>query len=151
MLTEINKNRLIWIDRMRGLAMLAVVIQHMTAYWNNDFIYLKFLSMTDIGVFFFVSGYIINKVSKINDIKSAGIFILKKTSQLMIPFLLWGLIVNKYTMDTISTVGMEYFIAQWKNPTLWFLLTLYGYMFIFICFKLLENHFRGDTLLSFFI
>lgn len=136
---ETNQSRLLWIDRMRGIAMLAVVIQHMTAYWNNDFIYLKFLSITDIGVFFFVSGYIINKSSKIENIKSAVIFFLKKTFQLMIPFLVWGLIVNKLHINILA-IEVEDIIELWRNPMLWFLLTLYGYMLLFMCFKLLRSN-----------
>lgn len=81
------KERLHWIDIMRGMAMLFVVMQHMSAYLYYDYLYYKFITIVDIGIFFFVSGYILDKVVCLNSFYEVLIFILKKTIQLMVPFL----------------------------------------------------------------
>lgn len=56
LLTQLPQ-RLLWIDRMRGLAILSVVIQHLTYYYQNDFIYHKLIGISNMALFFFVSGY----------------------------------------------------------------------------------------------
>lgn len=86
------KERLHWIDIMRGMAMLFVVMQHMSAYLYYDYLYYKFITIVDIGIFFFVSGYILDKVVCLNSFYEVLIFILKKTIQLMVPFFVWGVI-----------------------------------------------------------
>ena len=126
------KERLHWIDIMRGMAMLFVVMQHMSAYLYYDYLYYKFITIVDIGIFFFVSGYILDKVVCLNSFYDVLIFILKKTIQLMVPFLVWGLIAKHYFFAVApSAITFEDLISQWTAPTLWFLLTLYGYMYYF--------------------
>lgn len=130
------KERLHWIDIMRGMAMLFVVMQHMSAYLYYDYLYYKFITIVDIGIFFFVSGYILDKVVCLNSFYEVLIFILKKTIQLMVPFFVWGVIAKHYFFAVSpSAITFEDLISQWTAPTLWFLLTLYGYMYYFAdCF-----------------
>lgn len=126
------KERLHWIDIMRGMAMLFVVMQHMSAYLYYDYLYYKFITIVDIGIFFFVSGYILDKVVCLNSFYEVLIFILKKTIQLMVPFFVWGVIAKHYFFAVSpSAITFEDLISQWTAPTLWFLLTLYGYMYYF--------------------
>lgn len=93
-----------------------------------------------MAVFFFISGYIIEKTSRIENTKDFFIFLKKKTIQLMLPFIMWQFIVRKFffvtdwQMLTWSDI-MDGFI----HPSLWFLLTLYGYMFAFAGFRIIAN------------
>jgi fucose 4-O-acetylase-like acetyltransferase len=64
-----RQERLIWVDRMRGLAILSVVIQHLTYYYLNDIIYHKLIGISNMAVFFFISGYILEKTTEIKNIK----------------------------------------------------------------------------------
>ena len=50
--------RLEWIDRMRGLAILSVVVQHLTYSFSNEFVYHKIIEISNMGLFFFISGYL---------------------------------------------------------------------------------------------
>ena len=59
--------------------MLFVVVQHMSAFLCYDYLYYKFITIVDIGIFFFVSGYILDKVVCLNSFYDVLIFILKKT------------------------------------------------------------------------
>lgn len=137
---EKSLNRIIWIDRMRGLAILSVVIQHLTYCFENQFVYHKLIGISNMAVFFFISGYIIEKTSRIENTKDFFIFLKKKTIQLMLPFIMWQFIVRKFffvtdwQMLTWSDI-MDGFI----HPSLWFLLTLYGYMFAFAGFRIIAN------------
>lgn len=135
-----ERQRLDWVDRMRGIAMLMVVMQHISAFWRNSFVYERFLSMVDIGLFFFVSGYILNETTKFKSLKDDIVFLRKRTFHLMIPFFIWGVIAHHcFFVERPSIISLNDIVSQWENPTLWFLLTLYGYMYYFVGHKIVDN------------
>lgn len=66
-----EKQRLLYVDQLRGLVMLMVVLVHLSSYATTAHPEMSRL-MAVLGnfrmpLFFFVSGYIINKVTKINE------------------------------------------------------------------------------------
>lgn len=126
-------NRIEWIDRMRGLAILSVVVQHMTYSFGNEFIYHKLIGICNMGIFFFISGFILNETCKIKNLNDVFRFYLKKVIQLIVPLVVWGLIVKNYFfhIGEWRIISVNDVIALWKNPGLWFLLTLFGYMLYF--------------------
>lgn len=135
-----RQERLIWVDRMRGLAILSVVIQHLTYYYLNDFIYHKLIGISNMAVFFFISGYILEKTTEIKNIKEYISFAWKKTIQLMLPFLIWGIIVKKYFFtENWEPITIGNMIEEFIHPHLWFLLTLYGYVLILPIFQLFNK------------
>lgn len=139
LLTQLPQ-RLLWIDRMRGLAILSVVIQHLTYYYQNDFIYHKLIGISNMALFFFVSGYIWDKTSSIQQLQEAVKFLMKKTRQLILPFLIWTFIVDRYFFHTEwDVLSFEEVMQEFLQPHLWFLLTLYGYCFVFPIYKLFAN------------
>lgn len=74
-----NLERLHWIDRMRGLAILSVVIQHLVIYnTHNTYVFHHLIGISNMAVFFFISGYILNQTTWIVNAKETGLFILKK-------------------------------------------------------------------------
>lgn len=121
---------------MRGLAILSVVIQHLTYYFENQFIYHKLIGISNMAVFFFISGYIIEKTSRLTSAKDILSFLKKKTIQLMLPFIMWQFVVRKFffTSDWQMLTWNDV-IDGFVHPALWFLLTLYGYMFTYVGFK----------------
>lgn len=134
-----SANRIEWVDRMRGIAIISVVIQHLTMYfsYHDSLIYLKLIGACNMGVFFFVSGYIINKTSNINNIYSCFSFIKKKFLQLIIPLLFWGILTHYLFAKNVYQISYEDLYTQWKSPHLWYLLTLFGYTLPFPFYKLL--------------
>lgn len=134
-----SANRIEWVDRMRGIAIISVVIQHLTMYfsYHDSLIYLKLIGACNMGVFFFVSGYIINKTSNINNIDSCFSFIKKKFLQLIIPLLFWGILTHYLFAKDVYQISYEDLYSQWKEPHLWYLLTLFGYTVPFPFYKLL--------------
>lgn len=89
-------SRIEWIDRMRGLAILSVVIQHLTPNFCNEFVYYKLISISNMALFFFVSGYILNMTTKTETINDILLFLRKKTIQLLFPLIVYQLIVTQY-------------------------------------------------------
>lgn len=133
-----DNNRIEWVDRMRGIAILSVVIQHLTMLFPycNSLIYLKLISACNMGVFFFVSGYIINKTSNINNIYLCFSFIRKKFLQLIIPLLFWGILTHYLFAKDVYHISFQDLYSQWEKPHLWYLLTLFGYTLPFSFYKL---------------
>lgn len=117
-----STNRIEWVDRMRGIAIISVVIQHLTMYfsYHDSLIYLKLIGACNMGVFFFVSGYIINKTSNINNIYSCFSFIKKKFLQLIIPLLFWGILTHYLFAKDVYLISYEDLYSQWKEPHLWY-------------------------------
>lgn len=135
------QKRILWVDRMRGLAMLSVVIQHLSYYFpsSGSLTYINLITVCNMGVFFFVSGYIIDKTSKINDINSFSACIKKKFLQLMVPFFFWGILSNYVFSRHFSPLSINEIFDEWEHPTLWYLLTLFGYVIPFAFYKLIWN------------
>lgn len=132
--------RLIWVDRMRGLAILSVVIQHLTYYYQNDFMYHKLIGIVNMSIFFFISGFIWAKTARIETWNDGLHYVIKKTIQLMLPFIVWTFIVAPYFFQTNwETWTFAKIVDEFVNPHLWFLLTLYGYTFYFVIFKIFNK------------
>ena len=74
------KEKLVWIDNLKGLAIIAVVLGHIASPLS------KFIYAWHIPLFFFVSGLLINKDRSIKD------SIKRDFSRLMIPFYAFSLI-----------------------------------------------------------
>ncbi len=74
------KKKIIWIDNLKGLAIIAVVIGHMASPLLNS------IYAWHIPLFFFVSGLLINKSRSIKD------SIKRDFSRLMIPYIIFSFI-----------------------------------------------------------
>lgn len=129
--------RLVWVDKMRGLAILSVVVQHLSLYYVLDFAYAKLIAIANMSVFFFISGYIWERTAHVENIREAGVFILKKSIQLVIPLVVWTFISPWFFHIGWELPTIQGLIAEYEKPHLWFLLTLYGYVFWFALYKLM--------------
>lgn len=137
----IEEKRLEWVDKMRGIAILSVVIQHLTYCYQNEFIYHKLIAISNMGVFFFISGFIWNKTAHINNIKDAIIYFIKKTIQILVPFISWTFFMHTYCFQKNWQVwSISQIIHEFREPHLWFLLSLYGYSFYFIIYKIVNKY-----------
>lgn len=93
-----------------------------------------------MGVFFFISGYIWERTAQISNVKEGMTYLIKKTIQIMLPFMVWSFLVYPYFFQTDwKSWNIELIIQEFTNPHLWFLLTLYAYGFYFVLFKLFNK------------
>ena len=123
--------------------MFSVVVQHMSNSFPNDFVYHKLIAISNMAVFFFVSGYIIQSTAKISGLKDVVRFIWKKCKQLLLPFVVWGLLVNNFFFKSEwSILTIQDLVDEWHHPSLWFLLTLFGYMLWYGLYGLVTRNVR---------
>lgn len=124
--------RLVWVDRMRGLAILSVVVQHLTFYFQNEFIFHKLIGISNMALFFFISGFILETTAKITTLKESALFLLKKSSQLLLPFAVWTFFADKYFFQTEwAALSADSILSEIINPHLWFLPTLFCFSILF--------------------
>lgn len=135
--------RLEWIDRMRGLAILSVVVQHLTTSFSNEFVYHKIIGISNMGLFFFISGYLMVITSKWSGFRDSMNFIIKKIRTLIFPLISWGILLPAFVFqNNWHTVSWESFVSEWKDPHLWFLLTLFGYSILFAIYRFVKVRLR---------
>ncbi len=133
------KDRLIYIDRLKGFAIFLVVMGHViqnnVANGTQNALF-QIIYSFHMPLFFFLSGYIADKTTKINTINTFLKFIKNKSISLLLPMLIWPLI-HKYcftndvdfSFDTVFSL----IINEIKSPGLWFLKMLFE---VFICYSL---------------
>ena len=80
-MTKDNSNKLIWIDIMKGILILLMVLGH------TYVVYKEFIYLFHMAVFFMISGYCWSE-KHANNAKSAGKYIIQKIIRLYIPFVL---------------------------------------------------------------
>lgn len=124
-----SKTRLDYVDYMRGIAILLVVIGHLIQ--TNDIYYahnhvFEFIYSFHMPLFFAISGYIIAKTSNVTTIKELGIFFIKKFVALCLPLFTWELLINRFVLHT-ALVGITFsdIATTILHPGLWFLKTLF--------------------------
>lgn len=136
-------NRIEWIDRMRGLAIFSVVVQHLAYGFlcNKTWMFHKLIGISNMAVFFFISGYILTRTMRVETAKDGCNFIWKKVVQLLLPFAAWDFIAYRYFFtDHWSIITGNDLWMGIAEPHLWFLLVL----FIFACILLINRLlFRG--------
>lgn len=136
---SLPRERLAWIDRMRGLAILSVVIQHSTNYFVGDFVYAKVIGIANMAVFFFISGFIWEKTARVETLSAAGKFLVKKTRQLFLPLVVWNFVSPFFFTTDWQMLTLADVVETYHEPHLWFLLTLYGYAFYFAAFRIFSK------------
>lgn len=141
--------RLDWIDRMRGFAILSVVIQHMTMSFTNDFVYLKIIGIANMGLFFFISGYLMVATCRWTALPDMAKFCRKKLRALMIPFVTWGILMPAFAFQTAwHPITLDTIVTEWHHPHLWFLLTLMGYSLLFAVYRFTVSHVRHAKIIG---
>ena len=141
--------RLEWIDRMRGFAILSVVIQHLTMSFTNDFVYLKIIGIANMGLFFFISGYLMVATCRWTALPDMVKFCRKKLRVLMIPFVTWGILMPAFAFQTAwHPITLDTIVTEWHHPHLWFLLTLMGYSLLFAVYRFTVSHVRHARIIG---
>lgn len=144
---EIKKERLHYIDQLKGIAIFLVVIGHIIQMNSKDFennVLFSIIYSFHMPLFMFISGYVAFKSTKANIFQSYFKFLVKRVRTLLIPFLSWQLLVNPFFFrdNTISNPIFKFLnLVTHLSAGLWFLwflflLTLLYSLFLFISNKL---------------
>lgn len=121
-----SKQRLVWLDNLKGVLILLVVLGHCIQHTSNEYeinLLFRYIYSFHMPLFIFVSGYACFSA----ELKWA--MILKRFTQLIIPFLVWSGIVAIYALD------YNVFINDILHPErgLWFLWALFFITVIHVC------------------
>lgn len=95
--------RLEYIDQLKGLAMLLVVIGHIIVFCGlgYDNIFIRNITMMNMPLFFFLNGLVISEKMSLKGL-------LRKTYQLLLPFISWGALMVLYRKVLACSSGVLY-------------------------------------------
>jgi len=139
------KDRLLYIDRLKGFGIFLVVLGHIIQYnmvnATQNALFEAIYSF-HMPFFFFLSGYVVNKTTNIESVNSYFSFLKKKAISLLIPLFTWALVV-KYCFSSNQDFSLNIFIEiigkQVMNPGLWFLLMLFEIMIVYSFFHIVSK------------
>jgi fucose 4-O-acetylase-like acetyltransferase len=126
----LTKTRIDFIDKIKGFAILLVVIGHVIQFNTDDFrhnIFFSIIYSFHMPLFFFLSGYIAANSKQIISVSVFKNSIIKKSIQLIIPLISWAIIATILNNNISLTFGdlLNTVLGQFTNPSLWFLHTLF--------------------------
>lgn len=137
------KERLLWVDSLKGILMLLVVYGHAIAYVRGDEI--NELNLWNMMYSFYmpafmaVSGWLTFRPTAAS---GGGILsvIFKWARQLLIPYFIWSLI--KYVLDGVYSLEGFRLILLKPDSFLWFLWVLFFIRVIFLLAQLFSNKWK---------
>lgn len=134
--------RLEYVDIMRGIAITLVVVGHIIQFngipMNNSVF--EFIYSFHMPLFFAISGYVIQKVTKIESWRQYGVFLKKKIIAIAVPFLVWTLFIDNFVLkEQWCFLNIGRMIHQLHYPMLWYLKSLFFLLMAFGLYDLVQN------------
>ncbi|WP_427813656.1 acyltransferase family protein [Enterococcus sp. 22-H-5-01] len=142
---NIIRNRIRYIDYVKGLGILLVILGHIG--YGSDYIYIFHMPL-----FFFISGLLLSNL----ETKDAIQFLSSKIKGILVPYLvfsiisfIWWAMIERHLRDqsipvmkALLNIFIPYVGASFiYNVVLWFLVAiLFSYFFVFFLVKITNNH-----------
>lgn len=137
------KQRLIYVDRLKGFAIFLVVLGHVIQYNSLDFTSNKLFAAIysfHMPLFFFISGYIAEKMTDNIGFRAYGGFIGKKSMALLLPLFSWPLVTSYlFSVDRNVADIPNILVRQIVTPDLWFLHSLFLIFLIYGVVRVLQD------------
>lgn len=145
--------RIVWIDTLKGFAILLVIMGHVcqmrfpiAGKWLADIIY-----SFHMPLFLFLSGLFARKAIEAADNRQIQIFSIRKARQLLMPFVIWMILWCVIKQDSMMRFLDGGFI-YWYLPTLFeFLLLFCALRYFSNTIKIRQRYFPLLLLLSIFL
>ncbi|WP_254411882.1 acyltransferase family protein [Dyadobacter diqingensis] len=143
------KNRVAYIDHLKGISILLVVVGHFIQYntiESKDSRLFSFIYSFHMPLFMFISGYVAYLSINERIFQNYSSFLLKKIRSLLVPFFAWPLLVDKLFFNgNFQFNPYPRFLELMEDPRtgLWFLWYLFFLTIIYSAFLLISNHLRG--------
>ncbi len=141
-----KKERIAYIDRLRGVNILLVVMGHVitsNVIDSENSSILVFGSTFRMPLFMFLCGYIASKVIKPNIFNNYGRFILKKSRTLLLPFFAWPLLVDPFFFsDTLTFNFLDKIKVLINGGGLWFLWYLFFITLLYSLWLFLSDRYN---------
>ncbi len=142
--------RLDYIDRMKGFAILLVVMGHLFILHTiekHGYPAIQIISSFHMAFFFFLSGYMLAKTHKV-DTNGVRTFILRKAQTLLLPWLIFSLIVPVMINHNQGFPSLS-ILKFYPVGKYWFLPLLFIFMMVWLVINRIENRscgFLGKTM-----
>lgn len=139
-------NRIEWIDRMRGLAIMLVVTGHLLQFngiptSNAAF---EWIYSFHMPLFFAISGYCAAMFTHIVSASDLKKFVLRKLVAIALPLYVWTLFVDNVVLkETIGMLGADTLVWQIVDPGYWFLKHLLIIMLVYGAFEYISHRFKS--------
>ena len=138
-----KKTRLGWLDALRGFTMLLVVTNHvalksfgMQIRWSAA---LQFFLLFRMPLFFFISGYLAYKASRVWNARTLGELTLKKLRVQIIPTAVFFLLFLAMIPTTPFIDSLNEALASSMKAGYWFTLVLLYMLLTFYLFSYVES------------
>jgi len=148
-----NQQRVRYIDQLKGVAILIVVIGHFIQYntvEGNRNILFGIIYSFHMPLFMFISGYVAYKTIQPKILNQYFLFLKKKISAILVPFFTWPLIINpyffnnQYNNNPFKTLTI---LINGPSGGLWFLWYLFFLYLLYTLFLALTIRFnRGCSI-----
>ena len=143
-----RKPRLGWLDALRGFTMLLVVTNHvalksfgMQIRWSAA---LQFFLLFRMPLFFFISGFLAYKASRVWNARTLGELTLKKMRVQIIPTVVYFLLFLAMVPTTPFLHNLDEALASSMKAGYWFTIVLLYMLLTFYLFSYVESKlFRG--------
>ena len=149
-LNSLRKPRLGWLDALRGFTMILVVMNHvalksfgMQIRWSAA---LQFFLLFRMPLFFFISGFLAYKASRVWNARTLGELSLKKMRVQLIPTIVFFLLFLAMIPTTPFVPSLTEALASSMKAGYWFTLVLLYMLLTFYLFSYIES--KLSTFLS---
>ena len=139
-----RKPRLGWLDALRGFTMLLVVTNHvalksfgMQIRWSTA---LQFFLLFRMPLFFFISGFLAYKASRIWNARTLGELTMKKLRVQIIPTAVFFLLFLAMIPTTPFIDSLNEALASSMKAGYWFTLVLLYYLFSYVESKIFRGY-----------
>lgn len=142
-----KKDRILYIDRLRGINILLVVMGHVITrnVINGQYSGIVIWGSTfRMPLFMFLCGYIASKVIKPKIFDKYPNFILKKTRTMLVPFFAWPLLVDNFFFQNEVNLDLwDAILSLINGGGLWFLWFLFWITMLYSFWLFLSNKFNS--------
>lgn len=121
--------RLAYIDRLKGLAMLMVVMGHLIIFCGLDYEnpIIDTIVLVNMPLFLFLNGLVVHEMTS----AFGRGYLWNKFRQIMIPFLLWGGLITLFKHETYA----NFLTSYWKFGY-WYLIVLFEFHAIILAINI---------------
>lgn len=146
---QVAKNRNQFVDIMRGIAMLLVVLGHTitgcTIGSHQTFLFNVILSL-QMPLFILISGYVTKYSYEIKDISSLWLYIKRRTIAYVLPWMVWSFIVRGIVFNQSDFFNIKYILWH-MDAGYWFLATIWTISMIFGISSFISSRFIKSSIL----
>lgn len=121
--------RISYIDQLKGIAILLVVLGHVIGYNNceNSFLW-RFIYSFHMPLFMFISGYVAQITFRIENFgwNEVSSFMIKKFRTLLLPMITWGIVIPFFFLRSTAENNLVDYLLSYINVGRWIMVLRYS-------------------------